>query len=196
MADDQEALTQTLSRARGGDEDAAAVLFPLVYGELRRLAGAYLKDRAGVATLQPTALTHEAFLRLIRREVPYADRQHFMAVAATAMRQILIDHARRRGAQKRAGDLQRVTLVGLPAAPERGQHPVDLLALEEVLGRLAALSPRQARVVELLFFAGMTVEEAAAALSVSGSLVEKEWRRARAWVRRELERDDPGAGAP
>lgn len=184
--------TLTLSQARAGDPQAAAELFPLVYAQLRRLAAAYLARRAAGHTLQPTALVHEAFMRMCPGEAGFADRAHFIAVAATAMRQILIDHARRRGAQKRGGAQQRVTLDGQGLAGEEALSPVDVLALDAALTRLAALSPRQARVVELQFFGGLTVAEVAEVMAVSKSLVEKEWRRARAWIRGALAEGDGG----
>ncbi|MSP61769.1 MAG: RNA polymerase subunit sigma-70 [Myxococcales bacterium] len=139
------------------DHDAAKLL-PLVYAQLRKIAGSYFRGRNAAHTLQPTALVHEAFLRLVRQDPESIhDRDHFIAVAATAMRQILTDHA------------------------------VDVLAIDAVLTRLAVLSPRQARIVELQFFGGLTVEEVARAMEVSKSLVEKEWRRARAWIQVALE---------
>jgi RNA polymerase sigma factor (TIGR02999 family) len=189
-------FSMTLSRAREGDPQAAAVIFPLVYDQLRRVAGSYLRDNASGHTLQPTALVHEAFLRLCQRDTPFNDRAHFIAVAATAMRQILIDHARRTGAQKRGGGAARVTLQDLPSSGsgEAALSPVDVLALDAALTRLAALSPRQARVIELQFFGGMTVDEVAEAMAVSKSLVEKEWRRARAWIRSELAEGADGGG--
>src|SRR5581483_9330599 len=125
-------------------------------------------------TLQPTALVHEAFLRLCQHPVAFADRAHFIAVAATAMRQILIDHARRAGAKKRTGGLHRVTLDSAPLASRSAPSPIDVLALDEALTRLAALSARQARIMELQLFGGMSVVEVAQALGVSKSLVEKE----------------------
>lgn len=191
-------FSATLTRAREGDPQAAAVIFPLVYDQLRRVAGSYLRDNASGHTLQPTALVHEAFLRLCQRDTPFNDRAHFIAVAATAMRQILIDHARRTGAQKRGGGAARVTLEDVPSAGAGGAalSPVDVLALDAALTRLAALSPRQARVIELQFFGGMTVDEVAEAMAVSKSLVEKEWRRARAWIRSELAEGAEGEKGP
>lgn len=190
-------FSEKLARARQGDERAAAALFPLVYDQLRRLAGGYFRNQSGGHTLQPTALVHEAFLRLCQREADSVnDRAHFVAVAATAMRQILIDHARRSNAGKRGGGQQRVTLELDRAVQEGAKDPIgdrgaealaiDVLALDAALTRLAALSPRQARIVELQFFGGLTVDEVAEALGVSKSLVEKDWRRARAWIRSAL----------
>lgn len=184
-------FTRTLSQARGGDPQAAAVLFPLVYAQLKRLAAGYLRGQAAGHTLQPTALVHESYLRLCDRDTPYADRAHFTAVAATAMRQILIDHARRAGAQKRGGAVRQVTLDDASAPGDAPLSPVDVLALDTALSRLAALHPRQARIVELHFFGGLTTEEVAAALQVSTRLIEKEWRSARAWIRGALADDPP-----
>jgi RNA polymerase sigma factor (TIGR02999 family) len=140
-------------------------------------------------TLQPTALVHEAFVRLVRVDAPqWQDRAHFMAVAATAMRQILTDQARRRTASKRGGAArERVTLSNLAAF----ESPVDLLALDDLLGRLAALDERQARLVELRFFGGLTEDEAAESLGVSLRTVQKDWRKAKAWLLAELGRSEP-----
>jgi RNA polymerase sigma-70 factor, ECF subfamily len=165
--------------------DDAEALFVRVYEELRGLARGYL--RGASHTLQPTALVHEAFLRMVRQPHGWQDRNHFVAVAATAMRQILVDHARRRAAAKRGGGQSPVTLTELP--DDAGTGPIDLLALDEALQRLAAVSPRQARIVELRCFGGLTVDETAEVLGISGSLAEKEWRRVRAWIRRELAGD-------
>jgi RNA polymerase sigma-70 factor, ECF subfamily len=162
-----------------------AVLLPKVYGELRALAASYFRGRPD-QTLQPTALVHEALLRLLKPGAPIKDRSHFFAIAATAMRQILTDRARRRRAQKRGGpERERVTLSNIAAF----ESPIDLVVLDELLTRLAALDERQARLVELRFFAGMTEEEAADTLDVSLRTVQKEWRKAKAWLLAELEKD-------
>jgi RNA polymerase sigma factor (TIGR02999 family) len=160
-------------------------LLPKVYGELRALAASYFRGR-GHQTLQPTALVNEAFLRLARAGGEIRDRSHFFAVAATAMRQILTDRARRRRALKRGGpEKERVTLSGI-AAPDGA---IDLVVLDDLLSRLAALDARQARLVELRFFAGLTEEEAAETLGVSLRTVQKDWRKAKAWLLAELERE-------
>jgi RNA polymerase sigma factor (TIGR02999 family) len=158
---------------------------PRIYGELRALAASYFRGRPG-QTLQPTALVHEAYLRLARADAEqWKDRAHFMAVAATAMRQILLDAARRRLAQKRGGaGRERVTLSNLPAF----EPTVDLVALDDLLAKLAALDERQARLVELRFFGGLTEDEAADALGVSLRTVQKDWRKAKAWLMAELAR--------
>jgi len=154
-----------------------------VYEDLRRLAEAYFRRQDPGHTLQPTALVHEAWLRLAQGPA-IADREHFLAVAATAMRQILVDHARRRGAAKRGGDASRITLddaVSPAPAPA-----LDLLDLDAALTMLARLDPRKARVVELRFFAGLTLAEVAAVLHVSAVTIGTDWRMARAWLSREL----------
>lgn len=153
--------------------------FEAIYGQLRAIAARYLSGNAGL-TLQPTALVHEAWMRIGPAGSDFRDRSHFCAVAAQAMRHALVDHLRRRGADKRGGDWERVTLSGLPGRnPDDG---IDLLALESALKKLEALDPRQARIVELRFFGGLSVPEVAETIGVSVSTVEKEWRAARAWL--------------
>ena len=166
----------------------AATATPLVYEQLHQLAEGYFRRQPKGHTLSPTALIHEAYLKLVDREGGrWKDRTHFLAVAATAMRQILVDHARGREAVRRGGGRQRITLdeSAMPSA----DRDVDLLALDEALERLAGLDERKARVVELRFFAGLTVEETAAALGVSSVTVKRDWSMARAWIERELEPD-------
>ena len=157
-----------------------ATIFPVVYEELRRIAHGYF--RGNEQTLQPTSLVHEAFLRLAQSEERGAlrinSKSHFCALAATAMRQILVDRARRRLAQKRGGGEQQLTLTGVGT----GAPDVDVIDLDRALSELAARDPRQARIVELRYFGGLTVEEIAEHLSVSTSTVEKSWRGARAWL--------------
>lgn len=170
--------TMASTPADAGDAGFSAT----VYGELRAIAGACLRDQPAGHTLQPTALVNEAWLRLADR--PFSDRRHFVAVAARAMRQILVDHARRRGAMKRRGDRERLTVCD-PAAPD-GPAPLDVVALDAALHALAAIDDRQARVVELRFFGGLNVEETADAIGVSPRTVEMDWRLARAWLSREL----------
>lgn len=173
---------------RGGDPEAFARLAPLVYQELRRLAGHCMAGERSDHTLQPTALVHEACLRLMEREAPHwQDRNDFFAAAAQTMRRLLVDHARAHRAAKRGGGA-----AGLPldaardlAQPE-GERPEDLLALDAALTALAAESPRQVRAVELRYFAGLTLEETAAALAVSPATVVVELRHARTWLHRHL----------
>ena len=193
--DPEQDLGPALVAARSGAPAAAEALFPLVYAQLRRIAGGYFRGQTPGHTLQPTALVHEAFLRLVRQSpTSFADRTHFIAVAALAMRQILVEHARRRAAGKRGGAARPLTLehpcaqfkvAGSPLSPGQ-QDLVELLAVDAALTRLQALSPRQARIVELQYFGGLTVEETAQVLAVSKSLVEKDWRRARAYLRSAL----------
>lgn len=173
--------TLILARLSAGDQSAAEELMPLVYEQLRHLASGYFRGQRKEHTLQATALVHEAFLRLIHADsAAYQGRSHFMAVAATAMRQILTDHARRVKAAKRGGDRRRVGLEG-DAIPGAAQD-VDLVALNEALDELRELDPRKHRIVELRFFGGLTVEEVADLLDVSKRTVEGEWRAARAWL--------------
>jgi RNA polymerase sigma factor (TIGR02999 family) len=161
-------------------------LLPLVYQELRRLAASYLRREKPGQTLQPTALVHEAYMRLMKdRPDRWQNRAHFCAIAAHSMRQILIERARARGAAKRGGARPRVTLEeGLVAGEDRS---IDLLALDEALQRLAQLDPEQARLVELRFFGGLTVEETAEAMHISPATVKRHWTVAKAWLSRELE---------
>lgn len=177
--------TELLADLGRGDQSAAERLMPLVYAELRGLAGSFFRKQLKDHTLQPTALVHEAFLRLVdQSNVQWANRAHFMAVAALAMRQILADHARRRGAAKRGGDWARLSL-DQAVAPE-AQPEVDIEQLDAVLTRLEALDERRHRVVVLRFFGGLTVEDAAQVMGVSTSTVEGDWRAARAWLSMEL----------
>jgi RNA polymerase sigma-70 factor (ECF subfamily) len=177
-----------LSRASQGDSKAVSQLMPLVYDELRRLAASYLRHERPGQTLQATALVHEAYVRLINeRSHNWQNRTHFLAIAALSMRQILVQRARARKATKRGGDPIRVELEDhlLPASSDHAGE-VDLVALDAALDRLAALDRRQAKVVELRYFGGLNVEEAAAALNISPATVKRDWTLARAWLKREL----------
>lgn len=181
--------TIVLSELTRGDSSAAERLLPLVYAELRSLAGSYFRAQPADHTLQPTALVHEAFIRLIdQTSVEWNDRAHFFAVAATAMRQILTDHARRSKALKRGGDRERVSLENAPTPAEKGE--VDLVALDEILTKLEGFDPRKHRILELRFFGGLSVEEVARILEVSKTTVENEWRAARAWLNYELSKGE------
>ena len=173
------------------DRQSVDSLLPLVYQELRRLAASYLRRERPGQTLQPTALVNEAYLRLLKdRPDRWQNRAHFCAIAAHSMRQILIERARARGARKRGGERVRVTLdEGLIAGADRD---IDLVALDEALERLALLDPEQARLIELRFFGGLTIEETAEAMAISPATVKRHWTIARAWLARELE----GLGAP
>jgi RNA polymerase sigma-70 factor, ECF subfamily len=164
-------------------------VMPLVYDQLRKLARGYMaRERVG-KTLQATALVNEAYVRLKKEKVHvWQNRAHFCAIAAGAMREILVERARARAAQKRGGSRVRVSLENVHAADER--TPVDLLALHEALERLSKLDPQLARIVELRFFGGLTVEEAAEALEISPATIKRAWSMAKAWLRREME--NPG----
>jgi RNA polymerase sigma-70 factor, ECF subfamily len=182
------AITQLLDRARGGDEPAAGILVPLVYGEMRRIAASCLRRERPGHTLQATALVHEAYLRLLKDEhLSFQNRAHFLGIAARAMREILVEHARARDAAKRGGERHRITLDEAIAAT--GGQNVDVLAIHEALERLAALDAQHARLVELRFFGGLTNEEAAEALGVSVATIKRTWAVARAWLFRELSKD-------
>jgi RNA polymerase sigma factor (TIGR02999 family) len=160
-------------------------LMPAVYAELKRIAAAYLRRERPGHTLQPTALVNEAYVRLAGQHPRFQNRAHFCAIAANAMRQILVERARARNARKRGGGAARVTLDEA-MAPAPGP-PVDLDALDEALTRLAALDAQQARIVELRFFGGLSVEETADVLGISPATVKRHWSVARAWLARELE---------
>lgn len=177
-------VTDLLARWHRGDRDAFAELMPLVYGELRRLAEHYMRLEHADHTLQPTALVHEAYLRLVGSErQAFNNRVHFYGAAAQAMRRILVDHARRRRAQKRGDDPAMVSLESIGAGVDV-RH--DLVALDEALTRLAAMAPRPAQVVELRFFGGLSIDETAAALGVAPATVKRHWAFARAWLHRSL----------
>jgi len=177
-------VTLLLQAWSGGSQEAAERVIPMVYGELRRQAAQCLRRERRGHTLRPTALVHEAWLRLAEGRGSFPSRTAFFATAATVMRHILVDHARRRGAAKRAGSWCRVTLdEGLVLEAPRD---VDVLALEEALCALAAQDPPKARMVDLRFFGGLTLEETAEAMGVSMASVSREWRVARAWLYRRL----------
>ena len=180
--------TLILDALAAGDPTAADRLLPLVYERLRALAAAMIGERPRQVTLQPTALVHEAYLKMVGRAPAEAwtGRAHFLAVAAKAMRHVLIDAARRRRADKRGGGLRRVTLCEIDGGAGPGDADADLLDLDEAMDELSRLEPRHARVAELRYFAGMSVPEAAEALGVSPSLVKLDWAMARAWLQRRL----------
>src|SRR5262245_25807991 len=182
-------ITQLLTRASKGDQTAVARLLESVYGELRALAQSFLQQERKGHTLQATALVHEAYLKLVdQSQVRWQDRAHFCAAAAQAMRHILIDHARSRKRQKRGAGNKLSLDTALVLAYEQD---VDLLSLEDALTQLASRNPTAARVVELRFFGGLTIQEAAEVIGVSESTVESEWRYARAWLYRKLAEDEP-----
>jgi RNA polymerase sigma factor (TIGR02999 family) len=180
-------ITRLLAQWRAGDQQALEALMPLVYQELRRIAGRSLQRERGSHTLQPTALVHEAFLRLVdQRDVRWHNRAHFFAIAAQLIRRILVDHARRRSAAKRGAGADKVTLEHeIAVSPTRS---VETLALDQALSRLMELEPQQARIVELRFFGGLTNEEVGEVLGVSSRTVMRDWNMARAWLFDELSR--------
>jgi RNA polymerase sigma-70 factor (ECF subfamily) len=185
-----ELLLHRPRRATAADE-----LMEIVYGDLRRLAATYVRRERSGHTLSATALVHEAYERLVdQTRIDWQGRTHFFAVAAQAMRRILVDHARRRARAKRGGGWHQVALEPLAAPGMAGDlSPEDLLAFEESLVRLAAIDGRQAQVVELRVYGGMTVEEVAAVLGVSKRSVDRDWTHAQSWLRRELASLDEGA---
>jgi RNA polymerase sigma factor (TIGR02999 family) len=185
-------VTKLLQRLSDGDSRAVDVLLPVIYDQLRALAGSFLRREDPGHTLQTTALVHEAYLKLVNQsEAKFSGRAHFFAVAAQAMRRILVNHARDANRLKRGGDRQRVSLdesgIMAPAvtdsAPDSG---LDLVALDESLSKLATLDQRKARTVEMRFFAGMSIDDTAQALGVAPATVKRDWDFARAWLFREL----------
>lgn len=175
-------ITELLHRV-GDDADAFDALLPFVYGELRALAAAHLRQERPDHTLQATALVHEAYLKLAAGAVrPFTDRGHFFRVAARAMRQILVDHARARRTARRDGGVP----VELPPDIAAAQLDADVVAVDEALQRLAALDPRQAQVIELRYFTGFSIDETATALGISPATVKRDWMLARAWLQREI----------
>ena len=192
-----EQITAYLKQIEDGDTSAVDQLLPHIYEDLRRLASAIYRERGAPVTLQPTALVHEAFLKLVRpRADGFTGRRHFMSVAAMAMRQVLANQARDRRRLKRGGDAARVTLAhaeALAGGSDNGDREVeiDLIALDDALTKLQELDPRLARVVELRFFAGLSLEESAEILEVGERTVRRHWTLARAWLRRAI--DEPAA---
>lgn len=181
-------VTKIIAELAAGDDSAAERLLPQVYDELRALAGSFFRQQKPNHTLQPTALVHEAFIKLVgASDQSWTSRKHFFDVAAMAMRQLLADHARRVASQKRGGGARRVTLsdavTPLDTAPD-----VDLVALDNALAKLSSLDPRQARIVELRYLAGLTVAQTAEVLEISARTVKLDWQMARSFLRRELEK--------
>ncbi len=180
-------VTRLLVDWQHGDKAALDDLMPLVYHELRKLAAAYLKDERRNHTLQPTALIHEAYLKMVDQDLPeWQNRAHFFGVAARLMRQILVDHARTRDASKRGGVQPRVSLEDAPPVFTH-EDATSLLILDDALTKLASFDERKSRVVEMRAFGGMTVEDTARALGVSEPTVKRDMRLAQAWLRRELD---------
>jgi RNA polymerase sigma-70 factor (ECF subfamily) len=181
-------LNELLIQASAGNRHAAAIFMESLYEDFRRVAAAQLKREPPGHTLQPTALVHEAFLRLIdQRRVDWQGRSHFIAVGAQAMRRILVDHARAAGRIKRGGERRRVELnEQLTVSPRDNE---DVIAIDDALNDLAKLDPRQAKIVELRFFGGMTNEEVAHVLGVSRATIDRQWRAIKAWLREQLKDD-------
>ncbi len=183
-------ISALLAEMRSGRKDALGRLLPLVYKELRRLAGRCMRDERPGHTLQPTALVHEAYLRLAGQErAKWQNRAQFMAIAGQLMRRLLVDHARKRHAAKRGGSLVTLESIRDPCSPVA--QPEEILAVNEALDRLASLDPQQSRVVELRYFAGLSAEETAEAMGISQRTVEREWALAKAWLRTQLAEEKP-----
>lgn len=177
-------VTLLLKRLGRGDQAALDEIIPLVYAELRRIAQGYLRRELPGGTLQPTALIHEAYLRMVRQSHPdYASRAHFYGISARIMRQILVDHARGRHAQKRASEQTTVLSESLEVS---GKQPLRVIVLDEAINRLSAIDERKSTLVEMRFFGGMTAEEIAECASIPVHTVRRELRIAQAWLRKEL----------
>lgn len=179
-------ITVVLKQWSDGDKDAADRLMPMVYDGLRKIAAQYLRKERNDHTFQPTALVHEAYLKLIDiSDINWQDRAHFFAAASTMMRRILVDHARARLTDKRGGEAQRIALEDVISF-STDKTDVDLLALDEALGLLAEFDDQQSKIVELRFFGGLTIEETAHVLGISVSTVKREWTLAKAWLYRKM----------
>jgi len=183
-----EEVTRLLFEWKNGNQAAVDALTPLIYQELRRLAAGYLFSERAAATLQPTALVHEAFIRLVSQDIPdWQNRAHFFGVAAHLMRQILVDHARKQKSAKRGGGIPKMPLdEAIVSGLERG---ADMIALDYALTALTKISQRQCKIIELRFFGGLNVEEVAQALQISPATIGREQRLAEAWLHREMSRD-------
>ncbi len=178
-------ITQLLAKWGAGDAGALDELVPLVYDELRQLARSYLRQQSHSITLQPTALVHEAYLRMTgKQQVNFKNRAQFFGLAAKIIHDLLVDHVRQRQAMKRGGDQQQVSLTYVDLSGKQAE--IDLLALHEALHRLTQMNAQHARIVELRFFGGLTIEETAEALGVSHATVERDWSVARTWLYCEL----------
>ena len=192
MTDRPQSVTRLLEEARAGDPSALNRLLPLVYDQLKAVAAQALHAERPGHTLQPTALVHEVYMRLVDQRAPWRDRAHFFGIAAQAMHRILVDHARARRASKRGGSAARVSLDETNDGPaETVVELDDVLEIDEALTELAALDALEARIVELRYFGGLTIEESAEALNVSPATVKREWRMARAWLYRRLSGGSP-----
>ena len=194
MSDPQGEVTRLLCEVRDGHQGAMEQLLPLVYDELRRLAGGYFRRERSDHTLQPTALVHEAYLKLVgQRSLQWENRGHFLGVAATLMRRILLDYARTHRAEKRGGGDQKVMLDEGMAVTEL--RAVEMISLDLALTKLASLDPEQARIVELRFFGGLSVEETAELMKISPATVKRYWASAKAWLYREIEKGNQSDSA-
>jgi RNA polymerase sigma factor (TIGR02999 family) len=190
MNEEDSDVVALLEQVTHGRDDAADQLMPLVYDRLRLLAKKLLGQESPGHSLQPTALVNEAYLRMVgQRQVDWQGKTHFFAIGAKMMRRILVDHARKKQSKKRGGGMPRIELIDELCVSTRRDE--DVLAIEEVLEKLAELDPRQARIVELRFYGGLTVEEVAEVLGVSKRTVESDWTMLRAWLRRELAGETP-----
>jgi RNA polymerase sigma factor (TIGR02999 family) len=188
-------ITRLIAQVRRGNDRASDELFQRVYRELRQLAGRYMRHERSDHTLQPTALVHEAYLRLVdQQDLSFENRAHFFGVAARVMRRVLIDHARAHRAEKRGGDDVKVPLEDAPAMAL--SDPEHLLEIDQALERLAELDARQARIVELRFYGGLSVEETAGILGVAPRTIDRDWRIARGWLRRQLSGATPEDAQP
>lgn len=190
MSQDQPDITQVLQRLGSNAADPVRDLLPMLYAELKEMAERQFRSQRKDHTLQPTVLVHEAFLKLVGRDARWQDRKHFFAVASTAMRQILVNHARDRSALKRGGANKPVSIEHDPAAKET---PLDVLALDEAMKKLAQIDPRKHQVVELRYFGGLSVEEVAEVMDISRSTVEADWRVARAYLASQINPDSSSA---
>ena len=177
-------VTELLISLNAGDARAADALVPLVYQELRRLAGHYLKYERKGHTLQPTALVHEAFLKLVEQDTAWQNRTHFFAMAASLMRRILVDYARSHNAEKRGGEVERISMDDAFVFVQA--RPAEMVALDEALEELAKIDERRAKVVELRFFGGLNNEEIAEAIGVHSNTVLRDWNLARAWLKSQI----------
>jgi RNA polymerase sigma factor (TIGR02999 family) len=183
----QQDVTRLLVRLTEGDRGVLDELLPVVYGELRKLASSYLRRERVGHTLQPTALVHEAYMRLVdQTQVQWQNRAHFFGVAAQMMRRILVDHARAHEAEKRGGEFQKLSLD--ENIDVSGERDVNLVALDDALNLLAEIDPQKMKIVELRFFGGLSVEETAEVLGVSAPTVKRQWRMAKAWLYGQVKR--------
>jgi RNA polymerase sigma factor (TIGR02999 family) len=185
-------INQILSEARQGDKQSLDRLMPIIYTELRRLAHSYVRNERPDRTVQTTALVNEAYIRLVDYRMHWQGRAHFFAIAAQAMRRILVEQARKRRSTKRGGDAHKVSLDD--AAPVSRQRAEDVIAVEDALTKLEEIDPRRSRIVELRFYAGLSVEETAEVLGISAPTVKREWRAAKAWLYRVMN-GEPGDDA-